>query len=136
MCGLFFFRNEMRNTCELWLCCTLGQGRERVAYPEIVSDLLQTPSESLGDSHHRLHVVADGKPSSQPFEEGLLCRGEGQGGKQFEEITKVVAADRLYSVHRILEKAAVNDTPMEGDPPRLVREHQSRRDHELGEIIR
>ena len=84
----------MENTCEL--CSTLGQ-RERT-HPKVVSYLLKAPPESSGHAHHRLHIVADGEPFSQPFEEGFFSRGEGQGGKEFEEITKVVAADRQYSV--------------------------------------
>ena len=74
----------------------------------------------------------------QPFEERLFSCGEGQGGKELEEIAKVVAADRLYSVYRIFAKIAVpyeTHTPMEGNPTRLVREHQAGRDHELREIV-
>jgi hypothetical protein len=85
-----FFFIKMENTCEL--CSTPGQ-REKT-YSEVVSDLLKAPPESPGHAHHRLHIVADGEPFSQPFEEGFFSCGEGQGSEEFEEITKVVAADR------------------------------------------
>ena len=84
----------MENTCGL--CSTLGQ-RERT-HSKVVSNLLKATPESPGHAHHRLHIVAEGEPFSQPFEESLFSCGEGQCGEEFEEIAKVVAADRQYSV--------------------------------------
>ena len=85
---IFFIK--MENTCEL--CSILGQ--REMTYSKVVSDFLKAPPESPGHAHHCLHIVADGEPFSQPFKKGFFGRGEGQGGKEFEEITKVVAADR------------------------------------------
>jgi len=100
------FSLKMENTCEL--CSTLGQ-RER-AYSKVVSDLLKAPPESPGHAHHRLHIVADGEPFSQPFEEGFFSCGQGQGGKEFEEITKVVAADPAILSLEDFERIAVRLT--------------------------
>ena len=86
----FFYSIMMENTCELY--STLGQ--RETTHSKVVSDLLKAPPEPPGHAHHCLHIVADGEPFSQPFEEGFFSRGEGQGGEEFEEITKVVAADR------------------------------------------